>query len=42
MPTDIEMKTFVGCGARDAADVNGIGFEDGNINLVLDKEIGCR
>ena len=40
MPSDIEMKTFVGRSARDAADVNGIGLENGDIDLVLGKEIG--
>ena len=40
MTADVEMKTFVGGGAGNAADINRIGFEHGDIDIVLGKQIG--
>ena len=40
MAADIEMKTFVGRGAGNSADVNRIGLEDGDVDLVLGEKIG--
>ena len=35
MAADVEMETLVGRGARNAADVNRIGFQHGDIDLIL-------
>src|SRR6202022_629023 len=40
MGTDVEVKTFVGGRARNAAHVNRIGFPDRYIDLVLGKQVG--
>ena len=40
MAADVEMESFVGRGAGNAADVNRIGLEDGDVDVVLGKEIG--
>ena len=42
MPADIEMKTFVARRARNAADVNRIGLEHGDVDFVLRQEIAGR
>ena len=42
MPADVEVKTLVGGGARNAADVDRVGFEDGDVDVVLGEEIRCR
>jgi hypothetical protein len=39
MTADVKMKTFVGGGAGDSADVNWIGFETGGTDLVLLQKI---
>jgi hypothetical protein len=39
MPADIEMKTFVSGSAGNSADVNRIGFENGDADFVLRQKI---
>ena len=40
MPADVEVKTFVGRCARNAAYINRIGFQDCNLDLILGEKIG--
>ena len=42
VPADVEVKTFVSGGAGNSTDVNGIGLEDGDRDVVLGKEIRGR
>ena len=40
---DVEVKTFVSGGARNAADVNRIGFQDNHVDFLLGQEVtGCQ
>ena len=39
MPADVEMEALVGRGARDAADVNRVGFEDRDVDVVFGKQV---
>jgi len=39
MTTDVEVKSLVSGGARNAADVNWVGLQDGNIDVVLRKQV---
>ena len=42
MPADVEMIALVGRRARDAADVNRIGLQDGDVDAVFREQISCR
>ena len=42
MTADIEMKALVSCRARNAAHVNGIGFQNEDIDVVFRKQIAGR
>jgi hypothetical protein len=42
MPANVELKTPVSYCPGDSADVNGIGFQDYNIDFILGQKIaGC-
>jgi hypothetical protein len=39
MAADVEMKTLVGRGARNAADIDWIRFQDRDVDVVLGKQV---
>ena len=39
MPANIEVKTLVGGGARNATDIHRIGFQNGNFNSLLGQKV---
>ena len=42
VPADVEVKTLVGHGPGNSADVNGIGFQDNDIDFLLRQKIAGR
>ena len=40
MPADIEVESFIGGGARNSPDINRVGLEHDNIDIVLRKQVG--
>ena len=39
MPTDVEVESFVSRSTGNASDVNRIGLQDGDVDVVLRKEV---